>query len=136
MEEGDIQPDSYLVIENLDRLTREHVRTATKFFLSLLDLKINIVTTSPEKVYRHDSTDMTDIIVTVVELSRGAGESARKVEMVGKAWRSIKKAAVENKHPVTAQCPGCWLSTNSGQTAARNSVGSGSTDRSPTGSHW
>src|SRR5438105_381504 len=42
----DVAPGSYLVIENLDRLSREHVRPAVKMFLDLLDHGVNVVTTS------------------------------------------------------------------------------------------
>ncbi|MBN9519330.1 recombinase family protein [bacterium] len=105
---GEIAPDCYLIIENLDRLTREDVRTATMFFLTLLELQVNIVTTSPERVYRHDSKDMVDIIAAVLELSRGHGESARKSIMVGKAWRAKKADAVKDKKPLSAMCPH-WL---------------------------
>src|SRR5262249_7023038 len=61
-EDGRVPRGSYLIIENLDRLTREHVRAAVTLFLSLQEHGINIVTTDPERVFRHDSKDMTDVI--------------------------------------------------------------------------
>ena len=109
-----IPRDSYLIVESLDRLTREHVRTAVKFLLDLLDHGINIVTTSPERVYRHDSTDMIDIITAVVELARGHGESALKSERVGAAWRERKKDAIHHGVPITAMCPH-WLKVVEGK---------------------
>lgn len=113
--EGGIEPDSYLIVENLDRLTREHLRPAVRFVLELLDEhRINIVTTNPERVFRHDSQDMVDIIIAVVELSRGHGESQRKSEMVGAAWREKKRGAVEELTPLTAMCPH-WLEVVDGE---------------------
>jgi DNA invertase Pin-like site-specific DNA recombinase len=86
--DGKIRSDSHLIIENLDRLTREHLRPAVRFFLELLDEhRIHVVTTDPERVFRHDSTDMIDLIIAVVELARGHGESQRKSDLVGTAWR-------------------------------------------------
>ncbi|VTS01687.1 recombinase : Recombinase-related protein OS=Pseudomonas putida (strain KT2440) GN=PP_1118 PE=4 SV=1: Resolvase: Recombinase [Gemmata massiliana] len=93
VDDGKIPHGSFLVVENLDRLTREHLRAAVTLFLSIQERGVNIVTTSPEKVYRHDSQDMIDIILAVVELSRGHGESARKSELGGKAWRAKRDAA-------------------------------------------
>lgn len=107
-EAGRVPPDSYLIIENLDRLSREHYRPAFSLFNSILDRKVNIVTTTPERVFRHDSTDPTDSIIAIVELSRGNSESVIKSKRVGDAWRRRKKAAVESKAPVTASCPK-WL---------------------------
>src|SRR5262245_26570368 len=40
---------SYLVVESLDRLTREHVRAAASLFLSILEQGVSIVTTTPER---------------------------------------------------------------------------------------
>jgi DNA invertase Pin-like site-specific DNA recombinase len=96
-EQGKIRKGSYLIVENLDRLTREHVRAAVTLFLSILEQGVSIVTTSPERVFRHDSQDMTDVIIAVVELARGHSESKVKSERVGSAWQQKKKAATENK---------------------------------------
>src|SRR5262249_59367400 len=86
VEAGKVRRGSYLIVENLDRLTREHVRAAVTLFLSILEQGVSIVTTSPERVFRHDSDDMTDVIIAVVELSRGHSESSTKSDRVSKAW--------------------------------------------------
>jgi DNA invertase Pin-like site-specific DNA recombinase len=91
IERDRIPRGSYLIVENLDRLTREHVRAAVTLFLSILENGINIVTTAPERVFLHDSKDMTDVIIAVVELSRGYGESARKSELMGSVWKEKKR---------------------------------------------
>src|SRR5262245_30574250 len=43
VESGRVAAGSYLLVENLDRLSREHIRSAVKLFLDLLDHEINIV---------------------------------------------------------------------------------------------
>ena len=70
-------------------------------FNDILNYGVNIVTVTPERVYRHDSTDPTDSIIAIVELARGNSESTIKSQRVGKAWRKRKKAAVETKAPVS-----------------------------------
>src|SRR5262249_22068026 len=97
VESGKVPRGSYLVIENLDRLSREHVRAAATLFFSILEAGINIVTTNPERVFRHDSREMTDVIIAVVDLSRGHGESERKSELIGAAWREKRECARSNK---------------------------------------
>ena len=107
-EAGRIPRDGYLLVEALDRLTREHLRAAVTLFLSILEQGVNIVTTGNGRVFRHDSDDMTDVIIAVVELARGHGESKRKSGLCGAAWGTKKKAARVDGTPPTRMCP-AWL---------------------------
>lgn len=79
--EGRVPRGSYLVIENLDRLSREDERKALRVWMDILDAGINIVQLHPETVFRHDSSgpsDMVDIMRALIELSRGHSESRMK----------------------------------------------------------
>src|SRR5262249_44049183 len=84
--QGRIPRGSYLVIENLDRLSREDERTALRLWMDILDAGINIVQLQPETVFRHEKSDMMDIMRAIIELSRGHSESVRKSERVSAAW--------------------------------------------------
>lgn len=75
---GKIPQDSYLVIENLDRLSREEERKALRLWMDILDAGINIVQLHPETIFRHDKSDMIDIMRAIIELSRGHSESRMK----------------------------------------------------------
>jgi DNA invertase Pin-like site-specific DNA recombinase len=101
-----IPPDSTLIIENLDRLSREDIRPALTLFLLILDAKINIVQLSPETVFRHEKTDPLQIMMAIMELSRGHSESAMKSERVGRAWANKRTNASSKK--LTARVP-AWL---------------------------
>src|SRR5262245_40132952 len=129
VEQGKVPRGSFLVVENLDRLTREHVRAAVALFLQILEQGVSIVTTTPERVFRHDSQDMTDVIIAVVELSRGHGESARKSDILGSAWADKRAQArarrpqparrtdrVNGKPFLTHQLP-AWIEEKEGQLA-------------------
>jgi DNA invertase Pin-like site-specific DNA recombinase len=116
VENGRIPRGSFLVVENLDRITREHVRAAVTLFLSILEQGISIVTTSPERVFHHDSSDMTDVIVAVIELARGHGESKVKSERVGQAWRQ-KKERARKGNVMTRMLP-AWVEERSGRLVA------------------
>lgn len=114
VQEGKIGRDSYLLVESLDRLSREQVRVALGRFLALLDAGINIVTlTDPPKVYKHDSTDTLDIMLSVLVMSRAHEESNTKSERVGKAWKAKQDKAREGK-PVAKTLPS-WLRYEDGQ---------------------
>ena len=49
VEQGKIPRGSYLIIENLDRLTREHIRPALTLLLNLIEHGIRVVVTAGEK---------------------------------------------------------------------------------------
>ena len=93
VENGKIAKGSYLLIENLDRLSREEERPALRLWMDILDAGINIVQLTPETIFRHEKSDMFDIMRAIMELSRGHGESAIKSERVGAAWAEKKEHA-------------------------------------------
>jgi DNA invertase Pin-like site-specific DNA recombinase len=98
VETGRVPQGSFLIVENLDRLTRQKLRAAVRLWMDILDAGVSIVTHSPEKVYRHDSADeVTDMVIAVIELSRGHSESLVKSDRVGSAWRTKKQAAAEGR---------------------------------------
>jgi DNA invertase Pin-like site-specific DNA recombinase len=95
VEQGRIPKGSYLIIENLDRLTREDERAALRLWMDILDAGINIVQLNPETTFRHEKSDMFDIMRAIMELSRGHGESLRKSTTMGPIWAKKKKQARE-----------------------------------------
>src|SRR5262245_16854443 len=52
---GRVPPGSVLIVENLDRLTRDEVGRALSLFISILDAGIHIVTLKPEVEYTKKS---------------------------------------------------------------------------------
>jgi DNA invertase Pin-like site-specific DNA recombinase len=113
-EAGRVSKGSILIVESLDRLTREAVRTAVKFFLSILDAGVSIATTNPEYLFKHDAdNDLQDIMIAVVVLSRGHEESATKSTRIGEAWANKRKKAATTK--MTATCP-AWLTLRADRT--------------------
>jgi hypothetical protein len=127
VESGRVPKGSFLIIENLDRLTREDERAALRLWMDLLDAGVNIVQLKPETLFRHEKSDMFDIMRAVMELSRGHGESTRKQELNGKAWqeklrqaraqepqaKATRKAGREI-HVVTTQLP-AWVELKAGK---------------------
>src|SRR5262245_28719381 len=95
--QGRIPRGSFLIIENLDRLTREDERTAIRLWLDILDAGISIVQLKPETVFRHERSDMTDIIRAIIELSRGHSESRMKSERSKANYERMVRLAREHK---------------------------------------
>jgi len=108
VERGRIPKGSYLIIENLDRLSREDERPALRLWMDILDAGINIVQLYPETVFRHEKSDMVDIMRAIIELSRGHSESAIKSERVGAAWHNRRNEARAGNLLLTRQLP-AWV---------------------------
>jgi DNA invertase Pin-like site-specific DNA recombinase len=125
VEQGRVPRGSYLVIENLDRLSREHIQPALLLALNLLQAGIRIVQLKPEMVF-DDKSDTLPVMMMMVELSRGHSESARKSERIGAAWAEKKKRARQRTeqeatarmgdgcHVVTRRLPG-WVEERGGK---------------------
>lgn len=107
VESGAIEPGSYLIVESLDRLSREKVKEALPRFLDLLGKGINIYTSIDAKLYTSDYNEL-DLIVSIVQMSRAHSESRIKGERVSKAWRQKQELARESLTPLGRACP-YWL---------------------------
>jgi DNA invertase Pin-like site-specific DNA recombinase len=114
VKEGKIARGSYLIIENLDRLSREDARTALTLWLSILDSGVNIVQLSPETVFRHEKTEMFDVMRAIMELSRGHGESEIKSVRLSAVWEA-KRSYVREKGEVMTRNKPCWLDLRDGK---------------------
>ncbi len=93
VEAGKVPRGNYLIIENLDRLRREHIQPALLLALNLLQAGVRVVQLKPSEMVFDDRSDTLPVMMMMMELSRGHGESAIKSERVGAAWAKKKRAA-------------------------------------------
>jgi DNA invertase Pin-like site-specific DNA recombinase len=107
VEDGTVPAGSFLVIESLDRLSREKVRDALPRFLDLLAKGINVFTSLDQRLYTKDF-DVTDLLVSIISMSRAHEESAYKGSRVSSAWRKKQTAARETGKPLGRVRP-LWL---------------------------
>jgi DNA invertase Pin-like site-specific DNA recombinase len=108
---GSVKPGSYLIVESLDRLSREQVLTAQSLFLSIIQAGIHVVTLADRRVYRPGTTDLGDLIMSLVIMSRAHEESQIKSQRISAAWKNKRAQAVTQK-PMTKWCP-AWLTLSS-----------------------
>ncbi len=106
VDKGLVPAGSYLLVESLDRLSREKVTKALNFFLSILSKNIKIVTLQDERVYDENILDMTDLIVSIAIMSRANEESKTKSHRKIESWNE-KILQGENKY-ITKWVPP-WL---------------------------
>ena len=75
---GAVRPGSYLLVEYLDRLSREDLLPAHSLFLGIVQAGINLVTLADQRVYRAGETNLVDMITSLVIMSRAHEESRIK----------------------------------------------------------
>ncbi|WP_084648093.1 recombinase family protein [Paracoccus sp. J39] len=111
---GRIETGSYLLVEALDRLSRQDVGTAFGQLQSVVNAGINVVTVSDGRVYSKDNSgNFADLIISLSVMYRAHEESLRKSERVGAAWKNKKANASEKK--LTVMCPN-WMKLSSDRT--------------------
>ena len=111
---GLIPKDTALVIENLDRLSRQGIRVTRQLIEQLTDAGIDVHVVSINRVFRGGyENDLTDYIVLGVESERAFKESQYKSERVGSAWGSKKRKAVSGD-AITSRVPH-WLKAEIGK---------------------
>jgi DNA invertase Pin-like site-specific DNA recombinase len=107
-ERGRIPKGSYLIIENLDRLSREDERKALRLWMDILDAGIHIVQLQPETIFRHDKTDMVDVMRAIIELSRAHSESVQKSQRQTAVWGEKKRRGRQDGMTISRRMP-AWV---------------------------
>ena len=110
VESGKIRRGSYLLVENLDRLSRDTVRTAFIQFTGILERGVNVVTLTDGKLYtaaKMDS-DFGDLMFSLTTMFRAHDESALKSKRLSAAWGAKRDRAQADGKKLTARCP-AWL---------------------------
>jgi DNA invertase Pin-like site-specific DNA recombinase len=105
---GKIERGSFLLVESLDRLSRQQVQRALTTFLNILEGGITIVTLGDgdKRTYVPDKVDVSDLVMTIMIMGRAHEESQTKADRIRANWAN--KRANARVHPMTAMCP-AWL---------------------------
>jgi DNA invertase Pin-like site-specific DNA recombinase len=114
VESGRVRPGSFLLVESLDRLTREELGDAFELILSLVNRGIRIVQLSPVESILEKPVNMTALMLAVVELSRGNSESRLKSERIGAAKARGRVAARESGR-IVSSAGKAWLEVRDGR---------------------
>lgn len=110
VENGKVEKGSYLIVESLDRLSRETVIDAATQLFALIQAGVVVVTLSDGQEYSSERLrqDWTPLVISLAVMARAHDESRVKSHRVGKAWRKKKEAARKEGTPLTPRCPE-WL---------------------------
>ncbi|MBP0111340.1 recombinase family protein [Bradyrhizobium vignae] len=110
---GYVPKGSYLLIENIDRLSRSDIVSAQTLFNQIILSEINIVTLTTGETYSLErlQEEPEAMFYVVLELIRANRESTRKAQLIGDAKARKKKRLIEHGlegKPYTRQTP-AWI---------------------------
>ncbi len=116
VEEGRIERGSYLIVESLDRISREVATDAAMRLFDLIRAGIVVVTLSDGQVYSHDGLrdNWMPLAFSIMIMARAHEESLVKSHRVTAAWERKKELARSEKKPLTPRCPE-WLELRDGK---------------------
>jgi len=108
VEHGLVPSNSHLLVESLDRLSREQILAAQALFLQIVNAGVTIVTLLDQRSYSMASLNAnpTDLIISLVYMMRANEESATKSARLRAAWIARRDKPGNNHHGM--RCPG-WL---------------------------
>lgn len=108
MESGEITNDSWLIVENIDRLSRENPWDALGMFRAIIESGITVATLSDDMIYDLPSLRKRPKILTTLNagLTKAHRESADKAERLQEVWAE-KRAEIEagERRKLTRQGP-------------------------------
>lgn len=113
VDRNEILSGSYLLVESMDRLSRDKVNNALKLLNEIIDKGITVVTLDDERVYSKQTMgdDHIALIVALLNMARAHEESKRKSDMLSAVWGNKKTVARDDKKAITKIVPG-WLYFN------------------------
>jgi DNA invertase Pin-like site-specific DNA recombinase len=111
VESGVVKEGSYLLVESLDRISRDAILAAQGLFLQIIQSGIRLVTLIDNREYSEESVtaNPVELIISLLTMMRAHEESATKSRRLKAVWEN-KRAKAKEK-PVTAKAPS-WLTLN------------------------
>jgi DNA invertase Pin-like site-specific DNA recombinase len=111
VENGIVKPGSFLLVESLDRLSRDTITAQMSLFMDLINAGITVVTLADEQVYSKETinTDYGRLITSLVIMMRSHEESLMKSRRLVAVWQQKRRDIGTEK--LTSLCPH-WLVLN------------------------
>ena len=90
---GKIKPGSFLLVESIDRLSRQSIVDALSLFCELLQRGLVIVTLSDGRKHSKESTRLENILTSTMTISRANEESVMKSVRGSESWKNKRANA-------------------------------------------
>ncbi len=110
VDEGLVPKGSWLLVENLDRLSRDKVLSALNQFQAILTRGVTVVTLQDARVYTQATLneDFMSLMLAVMTMHRAHDESTVKSKRLLSVWEAKRAKAQAGEAKLTARGP-AWL---------------------------
>jgi DNA invertase Pin-like site-specific DNA recombinase len=95
--DGLVPKGSLLLVEALDRVSRQSARKAVRILEDIVEAGVTVVTLNDGKAYTEQSLDGTDFLLAILLFMRGAEESATKAKRLKAAWVDKRERAARGE---------------------------------------
>ena len=92
VESGEIERGSYLLVESLDRISRQEIVKSLALFLRIIEAGINLVTLQDEFLYQAGKIQLAELVISLTSMSRAHDESLIKSQRVLAAWEEPNRS--------------------------------------------
>lgn len=107
---GKLQPPLLVIVEALDRLSRQHPTVAAEQLTGLINRGVFIATTADDKIYG-PGMDLAELILSVVYMAGAHAESENKSKRISATKVRRAKEAMVTKQVLHQNTPG-WITTD------------------------
>lgn len=116
VDSGKIDTPCYLLVEALDRITRDDIISAAQLFLSIIERNVTIVTLLTDKAFSKESikNSWTDLIIALSSFVQGHEDSAKRGVRVRKAW-DVKRVKIKESNVIASRACPAWLTVEKGK---------------------
>jgi DNA invertase Pin-like site-specific DNA recombinase len=111
VQDGSVPSGSILLVENIDRLSREDIVQAFETVTQLVTRGISIVTLQPSAEYTRESISGGLVWQLIGQMQRAFEESQRKSDLISASREAARQKARDKKRILTKQVP-AWLIAN------------------------
>lgn len=112
IEAGEVKTPSVLIVEKLDRLSREEIDDAYNLWRTILKHGVLIATVSPERIYDKASLNrITDIMEALLHFMVAHEESQKKSDRAKDNWQRKRNNSTESGKPITGKRP-AWIDSD------------------------
>lgn len=117
--DGLVAKGSFLLVENLDRISRQAARKAVRILEQIVEAGITVVTLNDGKQWTEESLDGADFLLAILLFMRGNEESATKAKRLKAAWVAKRERAARGEIQ-TVRVPAWIQAKGSGAKDSRN----------------
>lgn len=114
VESGSVPVGSILVVEDVDRISRQEFLEAFDAIKALIGRGVNVFTTRDGQLYDRAAVNSPRMHVLLARMQLAHEESEKKSERLSAVWMQKKRNASENGHVLTTRVPAWLVVTDNG----------------------